>query len=283
MTITIVRGITGDDQVAASSITGTLPVANGGTGATSLTGILLGNGTSAVSAITTSAGIAGAISDETGSGALVFADTPTLIAPLLGTPTSGVMTNVTGTAAGLTAGNATLAATATVATNLFNTVAATVTDSTGRITYPAQPRFSAQVTSNTGAVTGDGTVYTIIPSSAAVNVGSSLNLSTGVFTAPVTGFYSLSMTVLLSQAGAVGHTSATCSIVCNSVVRSICFVSPTATSPNANEILICGTTDALLAANQTVSFTVTVAGGAKTVLIEGNVAGITQISGYLIG
>ncbi len=56
---------------------------------------------------TTSLQLKGVISDETGSGALVFADTPTLIAPLLGTPTSGVMTNVTGTAASLTAGNAT--------------------------------------------------------------------------------------------------------------------------------------------------------------------------------
>ena len=37
-----------------------------------------------------------------------------LVAPALGTPASGVMTNVTGTASGLTAGNATLAATSTV-------------------------------------------------------------------------------------------------------------------------------------------------------------------------
>nr|BAR39874.1 hypothetical protein [uncultured Mediterranean phage uvMED] len=39
---------------------------------------------------------------------------PTLTTPALGTPASGVMTNVTGTAASLTAGNATLAATSTV-------------------------------------------------------------------------------------------------------------------------------------------------------------------------
>jgi hypothetical protein len=37
-----------------------------------------------------------AITDETGTGALVFANTPTLIAPLLGTPTSGVLTTCTG-------------------------------------------------------------------------------------------------------------------------------------------------------------------------------------------
>jgi len=55
-------------------------------------------------AATTSAQLAGVISDETGTGALVFANGPTFIAPLLGTPASGVATNLTGTAAGLTAG-----------------------------------------------------------------------------------------------------------------------------------------------------------------------------------
>jgi len=47
-------------------------------------------------AATTSAQLAGVISDETGSGLLVFGTSPTLATPLLGTPTSGVMTNVTG-------------------------------------------------------------------------------------------------------------------------------------------------------------------------------------------
>ena len=40
----------------ASGVTGTLPVANGGTGATTLTGILKGNGTSAVTAVTAPTG-----------------------------------------------------------------------------------------------------------------------------------------------------------------------------------------------------------------------------------
>jgi hypothetical protein len=53
-------------------------------------------GTLAQFASTTSLQLKTLISDETGSGALVFADTPTLIAPLLGTPTSGVLTNCTG-------------------------------------------------------------------------------------------------------------------------------------------------------------------------------------------
>jgi len=55
-------------------------------------------------AATSSAELKTVISDETGTGALVFATSPTLVTPALGTPASGVLTNCTGTAAGLTAG-----------------------------------------------------------------------------------------------------------------------------------------------------------------------------------
>ncbi len=47
-------------------------------------------------ASTTSAQLASIISNETGTGLLVFATSPTLTTPLLGTPTSGVLTNCTG-------------------------------------------------------------------------------------------------------------------------------------------------------------------------------------------
>lgn len=56
----------------------------------------LGTGVATFLATPSSANLASAITDETGSGALVFANTPTLISPILGTPTSGTMTNVTG-------------------------------------------------------------------------------------------------------------------------------------------------------------------------------------------
>jgi hypothetical protein len=59
-------------------------------------------------AATTSLQLKGVMSDETGSGALVFATSPTLVTPALGTPTAVVLTNATGTAANLTAGVATL-------------------------------------------------------------------------------------------------------------------------------------------------------------------------------
>jgi hypothetical protein len=43
-----------------------------------------------------SANLASALTDETGTGANVFANTPTLVTPILGTPTSGVLTSCTG-------------------------------------------------------------------------------------------------------------------------------------------------------------------------------------------
>lgn len=44
----------------------------------------------------TSANLAATVTDETGSGALVFATSPTLVTPALGTPASAVLTNATG-------------------------------------------------------------------------------------------------------------------------------------------------------------------------------------------
>ena len=58
-------------------------------------------------AATTSAQLAGVISNETGSGLLVFGTSPTLVTPALGTPSALVGTNISGTAAGLTSGNVT--------------------------------------------------------------------------------------------------------------------------------------------------------------------------------
>ena len=74
-----------------TGVTGTLPVANGGTGITSL-----GTGVATFLGTPTSANLASAVSDETGSGSLVFATSPTLVTPILGTPQSATLTNATG-------------------------------------------------------------------------------------------------------------------------------------------------------------------------------------------
>jgi len=74
-----------------TGVTGTLPVANGGTGITSL-----GTGVATFLGTPSSANLISAVTDETGTGSLVFATSPTLVTPILGTPTSGTATNLTG-------------------------------------------------------------------------------------------------------------------------------------------------------------------------------------------
>jgi hypothetical protein len=58
-------------------------------------------------AATTSSELAGVISDDTGTGALVFATNPVLVTPNLGTPSALVGTNISGTGASFTAGTVT--------------------------------------------------------------------------------------------------------------------------------------------------------------------------------
>jgi len=60
----------------------------------SITG--LGTGVATWLATPSSANLASAVTDETGSGALVFATSPTLVTPILGTPQSATLTNATG-------------------------------------------------------------------------------------------------------------------------------------------------------------------------------------------
>ena len=61
-----------------------------------LTGHITSTGNAAVLGSFTSAQLAAALTDETGTGLAVFNTSPTLVTPALGTPTSGIMTNLTG-------------------------------------------------------------------------------------------------------------------------------------------------------------------------------------------
>jgi hypothetical protein len=91
--------------VLGTPSTGTLTNCTGLPVSTGVSG--LATGVATFLATPTSANLAAAVTNETGSGALVFATSPTLVTPALGTPASGVLTNCTGTASGLTAGHVT--------------------------------------------------------------------------------------------------------------------------------------------------------------------------------
>lgn len=110
-----------------------LPVATGISG--------LGAGVATFLATPSSANLATALTDETGTGSSVFATSPTLVTPILGTPTSGTLTNTTGLpiatgVSGLGAGVATFLATPSSA-NLATAV--TGETGTGALVFATSP------------------------------------------------------------------------------------------------------------------------------------------------
>ena len=105
------------------------------TSAPNLTGAVTSVGSATSLGSFTSAQLLSALTDETGTGSAVFATSPTLVTPALGTPTALVGTNITGTAAGLSiGGNAATATTAAAATTLV-TAGFSIVESGGKLLF----------------------------------------------------------------------------------------------------------------------------------------------------
>ena len=154
----------------ATNLTG-LPISTGVSG--------LGTGVATLLATPSSANLASAITDETGSGALVFANSPTLVTPALGTPSALVGTNITGTASGLTAGN--------VTTNANLTGAVTSVGNATSLGSFSSSNLAGALTDETGSgsavfATSPTLVTPILgtPTSATLTNATGLPISTGV-------------------------------------------------------------------------------------------------------
>jgi len=181
----------------------------------------------------TSANLRAAVTDETGTGSLVFATSPTLVTPALGTPSALVGTNITGTAAGLTAGNVTTNANLTGAiTSVGNAtslgsftsanLASALTDETGTgaNVFANTPTL---VTPVIGAATGTSLAVTgAVRSSGTAGVGYSTGAGGVVIqgTSRTTGVTINKITGQITLFAAAGTTAATTFTVTNSTVNT---------------------------------------------------------------
>jgi hypothetical protein len=164
-----------------TGVTGTLPVANGGTGITAL-----GTGVATFLGTPTTANLLAAVTGETGTGAVVFGTSPTITSATLTTPAIG---SAGATFAGSTSGTTTLKASA-----IAGTTTVTLPATTGTVV----------TTGDTGTVTGtmiasDTIVNADINSSAQIAY-SKTNLTNSIIDADVNASAAIAWTKIAPSA-----------------------------------------------------------------------------------
>jgi hypothetical protein len=132
-------GTTAYAQVGLTTdVTGTLPVTNGGTGITTL-----GSGIATFLGTPSSANLATAVTDETGTGVLVFNSSPTIVTPTIASFTNAQHNHSNATGGGTLSGNTAIQAGTIPFANLLSTI------------------FSGQVQTQANAGSAGGTMYYI--------------------------------------------------------------------------------------------------------------------------
>src|SRR6266446_102685 len=149
-----------------------LPISTGVSG--------LGTNVATFLATPSSANLIAAMTDETGTGANVFATSPTLVTPILGTPTSGTLTNCTGLPL---SGHTNQAAYTIVANNTGGSAVPTAVD-IPTITSKATP-VSADIVLIQDSAASNAFKRTTVGAIGSVGAVSSFNTLTGAVTSNV--------------------------------------------------------------------------------------------------
>jgi ribosomal protein L27 len=142
-----------------------------------------GAGANVISFLVTpsSANLASAVTDETGTGSLVFANGPTLISPVLGTPASATLTNATGLPISTGVSGLGSNVSTWLGTPSSSNLAAAVTDETGTgsLVFGTSPTLTTPNFTNPTITSGVLTVQS--GSYTSPSITSSVGTDTGIF------------------------------------------------------------------------------------------------------
>ncbi len=258
-------GLTTSGAGATISLTGTLNVAHGGTGDTSLTAYsVLCGGTTSTNPVQSvvSLGTTGQVLTSNGAAML----------PTWQTNSNG---NVSGP--GSSTDRAISTWNGTGGNALFDN-STTKIDSSGRFTNTGQPAFTVHVSSHIDNVTGDGTNYNIVFDTVNFDQGSNYNTGTGFFTAPITGRYFFNTSVAFFNLGAAFN-SLIIQFNTTAGVKEIYRINPSTNSVGG--IFTSGGSFLInLTSGDSCAVLVQVAGSTKTIGITGTPDSF--FSGYLV-
>lgn len=148
--------------------------------------------------------------------------------------------------------------------------------------------FRAYVNVGIANVTGDGTIYQIIPNATQFNVGGGFNAGTGEFTAPSSGKYLLTLNTFLQAVNNALFTQGHTFIQINGAINTnpALFYNPFSAGSASGDFLTSASDIVQLTAGDVIRYFVTVSGGPKTVIIAGQnpaVGWTTTVGGALIG